>query len=314
MRHILAIVGPTASGKSTLGIAIALQFDGEIINCDSIQLYRRLEVGTYKVPIEERQGVPHHLIDILAPTEHFTAVDFAHRAAELVQDIDSRGRLALLVGGTGFYLRALREPLFPAPPTDLHLRARLRHIQSRKDAAHLHRLLARLDPNTSKLISPNDWSRTTRALEFYFQTRHSLAQCRVVRPSPPEWSERLQVFVLEPPRAELYERINRRTESMFNQGWVREVQHLLESGVPREAKAFGAHGYRRILQHLAGDITLEEARALTARDVRHYAKRQLTWFHREPALERLLGFGDDPFIQQRALVRVHQLLTLAQSA
>ncbi|MCS6817514.1 MAG: tRNA (adenosine(37)-N6)-dimethylallyltransferase MiaA [Blastocatellia bacterium] len=302
-RPILAVVGPTASGKSELGIVLAETFDGEIINCDSVQLYRGLYIGTAKVPPEKRRGITHHLIDVLEPTEHFTAGEYARRALSVIAEIEARGKLAILVGGTGFYIRALRQPLFPSPPTDLALRERLKRILERRGPEHLHRMLERVDREAAARIRPRDWSRTTRALEYFFQTGRRISDAQRERPAPPPLAHRLYLIALDPPREELYRRINRRAEEMFARGWIEEVQALLRSGVPETAKALQAHGYRRIVQYLRGEISLERAIELTQRDVRHYAKRQLTWFRREPNLTWFCGFGDDPNIQ-RAVIQM----------
>lgn len=304
-RPILAVVGPTASGKSELGIALAEAFDGEIVNCDSVQLYRGLYVGTAKVPPEKRRGIPHHLMDVLDPTEHFTAGEYARLAASVIEQIEARGKLPLLVGGTGFYLRALRQPLFPCPPTDLTLRERLKRLLERRGPEHLHRMLQRVDPEAAARIPPRDWARTTRALEYFFQTGRRFSEAQRERPDPPALAHRLHVIALDPPRQELYHRINRRAQEMFARGWVEEVQALLRSGVPETAKAFQAHGYRRILQYVRGEISLERALELTQRDVRHYAKRQLTWFRREPNVTWFSGFGEDPDVQRAVIDFVH---------
>jgi len=302
-RPILAVVGPTASGKSELGIVLAERFDGEIVNCDSVQLYRGLYIGTAKVPPEKRRGIAHHLIDVLEPTEHFTAGEYARRALAVIEEIETRGKLAILVGGTGFYLRALRQPLFPSPPTDLALRERLKRLLERRGPEHLHRMLERVDPAAAARIRPRDWSRTMRALEYFFQTGRRISDAQRERPAPPPLAHRLHLIALDPPREELYCRINRRAEEMFARGWVEEVRALLRSGIPETAKALQAHGYRRILQYLRGEISLARAIQLTQRDVRHYAKRQLTWFRHEPNIMWFHGFGDDPNVQ-RAVIRM----------
>jgi tRNA dimethylallyltransferase len=301
---VIAVVGPTASGKSELGIEIAIRFDGEIINCDSVQVYRRLYIGTAKVPTEQRRGVPHHLIDIVEPTVNFTAGEYAALACQQIGEIESRDRMAILVGGTGFYLRALRAPLFDSPSTDLELRERLRELIERHGPEHLHRMLTRFDPAAAARIPPKDWSRTTRALEFYFQTGTPISQAHGTEPLPPPFASRLYLMALSPPRQVLYARINKRTERMFERGWVDEVRALLDSGVPPTAKALGAHGYRRILQYLSGEFSLDRAIELTQQDVRHYAKRQLTWFRREPNVFWFEGFGDDPKIQAQVIEQI----------
>lgn len=294
MRYIIAIVGPTASGKSALGIEAALQLDGEIINCDSVQVYREIQVATAKVPIEERRGIPHHLIDFVSPSINFTAADWAREAVRKIHEIEARGKTALLVGGTGFYLRTLRQPFFPSPPTDEELRARLTEIRLTRGPEHLHAILARLDAREARNFSGRDWPRVQRAIEFYLQTGEQISAHRPLREEPGEHATRIRVFALNPPRAALYERINARTEDHFANGLVEEVRRLLEAGVPANSNALGAHGYRRVVEHLSGERDLASAIEQTKLDVRHYAKRQLTWFRREPDVQWLDGFGEDP--------------------
>jgi tRNA dimethylallyltransferase len=294
LRHIIAIVGPTASGKSELGIEVARQIDGEIINCDSVQVYREIQIATAKVPVEERRGVPHHLIDFVAPSINFTAADWAREAKKKIQEIETRGKTALLVGGTGFYLRALRKPFFPSPPTNDELRARLTRIRERRGPEHLHAILARFDAPEAANFSARDWPRVQRAIEFYLQTGEQISEHRPLREEPGEEASRIRVFALNPPREALYARINARAEMHFANGLVDEVRRLLEAGVPANSNALGAHGYRRVVEYLRGERDLEGAIEQTKLDVRHYAKRQLTWFRREPGVQWLNGFGDDP--------------------
>lgn len=304
-RPVIAVVGPTASGKSELGIALALRVGGEIINCDSVQVYREIEVATAKVPLEERRGVPHHLIDFVPPSVRYTAADWARDALKLIDEIETRGHAALLVGGTGFYLRALRQPFFEAPPTDEGLRRRLVRLRERRGAEHLHRLLRRVDAATAERLQPRDWTRVQRALELFFQTGRTLSARMVERPAPPPLqAARLRVFALCPPRAELYRRIDERTEAHFRAGLVEEVRRLLAEGVPADSSALGAHGYRRVVEHLRGERTLASAVEQTKLDVRHYAKRQLTWFRREPGVEWVEGFGDDESVQAHVASRL----------
>ena len=208
MTPVIAIVGPTASGKSTLGIEVALALDGEIINCDSVQVYQEIEIATAKVPVEERKGVPHHLIDFVSPSINYTAVEWAQEAVRKIEEIESRGRVPLLVGGTGFYLRALRQPFFVSPQTDEALRRRLNSIRDRHGAEHLHRLLSRLDPKAGAHFYPRDWPRVQRAIEVYLQTGQSIMDQKSERPDPHESSRRLRILALNPPRADLYRRIN----------------------------------------------------------------------------------------------------------
>lgn len=303
-RPVVAVVGPTASGKSDLGIALALRTGGEIINCDSVQVYREIEIATAKVPPGERRGVPHHLIDFVAPERTYTAADWARDALACVAEIEARGRTALLVGGTGFYLRALREPFFEAPPTDAELRRRLVILRERRGAEHLHRLLGRLDPERAAGLHPRDWSRVQRALELRLQTGEKLSTRLAERPAPPPHAARLRVFALNPPREELYRRIDLRAEAHFRAGLVEEVRALLARGVPADSSALGAHGYRRVVEYLRGARTLESAVEQTKLDVRHYAKRQLTWFRREPGVEWVEGFGEDPRVQEEVAGRL----------
>lgn len=303
-RPVVAVVGPTASGKSDLGLALALRLGGEIINCDSVQVYKEIEIATAKVPPHERRGVPHHLIDFVPPERNYTAADWARDALARIDEIESRGRTALLVGGTGFYLRALREPFFEAPPTDADLRRRLARLRERRGPEHLHRLLQRLDPERAARLAPRDWSRLQRALELRLQTGETLSARMAQRPAPPPQAARLRVFVLDPPRGELYRRIDRRAEAHFRAGLVAEVRGLLARGVPAEGSALGAHGYRRVVEHLRGERTLESAVAQTKLDVRHYAKRQLTWFRREAGAEWVEGFGEDPAVQAEVARRL----------
>ena len=296
-RQLVAIVGPTASGKSELGIELALRLDAEIINCDSVQVYQEIQIATAKVPLSERRGVPHHLIDFVMPDVTFTAVDWARAASEKISEIEGRGHNVLLVGGTGFYLRALRRPFFPSPATNEELRERLSKIRERHGAEHLHMLLRRLDPVEAGKLFPKDWPRVQRAIEFYFQTGTPISQSRPVRPPAPELAARLRVIALDPPRAELYQRIDARTEEHFRNGLVEEVRHLLDRDVPRNSSALGAHGYRRVVEYLNGERDLAGAIAQTKLDVRHYAKRQLTWFRHEAGIEWVAGFGEDAATQ-----------------
>jgi tRNA dimethylallyltransferase len=295
---IVAIVGPTASGKSTLGIAIALQLGGEIVNCDSVQVYKGVQIATAKVPVEERQGIPHHLIDFVSPSINYTAGDWARQATAKIEDIENRARLPILVGGTGLYLRALRNPFFPSPQTNEDVRLRLNQVRERRGAEHLHRLLQRLDPQSAAELFPRDWPRVQRAIEVRLQTGRRMSEQKGERPEPHGSVRRLRLTVLNPPRAELYRRINERTESHFAAGLVAEVEALLAQGVPPNSNALGAHGYRRVVEYLQGKRDLSSAIEQTKLDVRHYAKRQLTWFRRETGAEWFTGFGEAEDVQE----------------
>jgi tRNA dimethylallyltransferase len=293
-RLIPVIVGPTASGKSELGIKLALEVGGEIVNLDSVQVYRGISVATAKVSPSERRGVPHHLIDIVEPAENFTAGRYAQLAEQTIREIESRHRTAILVGGTGFYLRALVSPLFEGPETDLRLRKRLLAVRERRGAEHLHRMLARVDPAAAATLKPRDWSRTMRALEFYFQTGKPISEAQLRTPPAPKLAARIRVIALSPPRDQLYARINARAEAMFERGLVEEVRSLIQSGVPPDAKAFQAHGYRRVVEYLQGRRSLEDALNQMKLDTRHYAKRQLTWWRHWPGAMWINRFGDQP--------------------
>ena len=307
-RPIPAIVGPTASGKSELGIELALHLNGEIINCDSVQVYREIEIATAKVPLSERRGVPHHLIDFVPPEVNYTAGEWARAAAEKIEEIEARGRMPLLVGGTGFYLRALRNPFFPSPKTDEQLRRRLTEIRERRGAEYLHRMLRRLDPQAAAKLFERDWPRVQRALEVKLQTGERMSEQMPARAAAPPCAARIHVFALYPPRAELYARINERTEAHFAAGLVDEVRRLLNKGVPADSNALGAHGYRRVVEYLNGLRDLESALEQTKLDVRHYSKRQLTWFRREPEVEWIEGFGQDAAAQERVFDRLKLLI------
>ena len=298
---VIAIVGPTASGKSTLGIEVALRLGGEIINCDSVQVYQGIQIATAKVPLAERRGVPHHLIDFVSPNINYTAGDWAREAAATIEDIQRRDKLAILVGGTGLYLRAFRNPFFASPPTDDELRRRLNDLRELRGAEHLHALLCRLDPESARELYPRDWPRVQRAIEVRLQTGEAMSGKKTRRPEPHESARQLRLLVLNPERAALYARINERTEQHFAAGLVDEVKTLLAAGVPPNSNALGAHGYRRVVEYLEDKRDLASAIEQTKLDVRHYAKRQLTWFRREPGAEWFEGFGEDKAVQQAVL-------------
>jgi tRNA dimethylallyltransferase len=298
---VIAIVGPTASGKSALGIEVALEIGGEIINCDSVQIYSGIEIATAKVPLAERRSIPHHLIDFVSPTINYTAGDWAREAAVTIEDIRRRGKVPVLVGGTGLYLRAFRHPFFPSPQTDERLRHRLNELRARRGAEHLHRVLQRLDPESAAELYARDWPRVQRAIEVKLQTGMPMSKQKGARPQPHESARKLRLMVLDPPRAALYERINERTEQHFAAGLVAEVKMLMAQGVPANSNALGAHGYRRVVEYLAGGRDLASALEQTKLDVRHYAKRQLTWFRRESGAEWFAGFGEEEAVQQSVL-------------
>ncbi len=290
---IYAIAGPTASGKTSLGAELALRIGGEVINCDSVQIYRGIRIATAKPSDEEKLGIPHHLFDYVDPFVNYTAVDWARDAAEKIIEIEEKCRVPILVGGTGFYLRTLRQPLFDSPKTNVDLRERLRSIQHKHGPVHLHSMLKRIDPAAAESLSARDYVRVIRALEVFFQTGERISAKQPKRGTPPEFAHRIKLFVLDPPREELYEKINRRTEEHFAAGLVDEVKQLLADGVKDNTNALGAHAYRRVCEYLRGERSLESAIERSKQDVRNYAKRQLTWFRRETDVTWLHGFGGD---------------------
>jgi tRNA dimethylallyltransferase len=298
-RPIYAIAGPTASGKTALAVELALKAGGEIVNFDSVQIYKGIEIATAKPTEEEKRGVPHHLIDYVDPNVNYTAGDWARDAADRIAEIEGRGRVAILVGGTGFYLRTLRQPLFDSPKTDAELRERFRKIQTRHGAEHLHRMLCRVDPDAAANLQPRDAVRVIRALEVYFQTGEPISTQQRNRAEPQEFATQIRLFVLNPPREELYEKINTRTEQHFAAGLVDEVKQLRAAGIKDDTNALGAHAYRRVCEYLRGERDLPSAIEQSKQDVRNYAKRQLTWFRREPDTIWLDGFGDSDAVREQ---------------
>lgn len=299
-KSIYSIVGPTASGKTEIAVALALHLgNAEIINCDSVQIYQDIEIATAKPSAEEMHGVPHHLIGYVPPEINYTAADWSEDASRKIYEIEERGNVPILVGGTGFYLRALRQPLFESPKTDEKLRAKLAQIRERKGAEHLYKLLQRIDPPSAAKLFPRDYVRSQRALEVYFQTGKRMSELQPQRSKPPEFAKRIKIFALAPPRAELYEKINERAAVHFERGLVEEVKHLRARGVKDETNALGAHGYRRVCEYLRGERKLESAIEQTKQDVRNYAKRQMSWFRREPDVIWLAGFGAEIETRQK---------------
>lgn len=295
-KPIYVVAGPTASGKTALAVKLAREVGGEVINFDSVQIYREIEIATAKPSKEEMCGVPHHLMDYVDPRTNYTAADWAADAREAIADIEGRGRPVVLVGGTGFYLRTLMNPLFDSPKTDETLRRRLRTLRDKHGPEHLHKMLRRVDAAAARELPERDYIRVMRALEVYFQTGNRISEIRTERESPPDFVKRITIFVLDPPREVLYQKINARAEAHFSAGLVDEVEHLRKKGIRDDTNALGAHGYRRVCEYLRGERTLPEAVEKTKQDVRNYAKRQLTWFRREPSAIWLRGFGEDDHI------------------
>jgi tRNA dimethylallyltransferase len=290
---LVAVLGPTAGGKSALAIALAERYDGEIVSCDSTAVYRRFDIGTDKVPEGERRGIPHHLIDVADPAEEYTAARFGVEAAAAAREILGRGRLPILAGGTGFYFRALTRGLFPGPGRDARLRGRLGEIAVRRGPEFLHRMVARVDPPSAVRIQARDQVRLVRALEVYFLTGVPLTShfAATVSPLP---GVRTIGLCLDVPPAVLDQRIARRVHEQFRRGLVAETRALLDGGVPGTARPFGSLGYRQVVEHLRGDRDEEATRELIVRETRQYARRQLIWFRKEPNLESVPGPGDLP--------------------
>ncbi len=293
------VLGPTGSGKSELGLRIAREFAGEIVNCDSVQIYRRFQIGTAKVPEAERRGIPHHLIDLAEPGELFTAGDYARAARTVLGEIAARGRIPVVVGGTGFYLRALLEGLSPGPPRHEALRTRLQR-RERNRAGSLHRILTRLDPAAAARIHRNDLNKTLRALEVRLLAGRPISDLFAQGRTPLAGFRPIKIG-LSPDRELLYRKLDIRAAAMFERGLLREVRDLLAAGVPAGAKPFESLGYRQALEAVRGSITQEQAIASTQLETRRYAKRQLTWFRKEPDVQWLEGFGDDPDVIEQAL-------------
>jgi tRNA dimethylallyltransferase len=296
--RVLAVLGPTASGKSALGLALARRFDGEILNCDSTAVYRGFDIGTDKVGPAERQGIPHHLIDIADPTEVYTAAQFARDAAAVIREVHARGRLPILVGGTGFYYRALVRGLFPGPGADQALRDRLDRLAVRRGPERLHRLLAHVDPASGARIMPRDQKRIVRALEVYFATGTPLTAHFAATRSLIDDCD-VTAITLRLPADATAARVTRRVEVQFARGVVDEVRGLLARGVPPHARPFGGLVYRQIMEMLRGVRDEAATRALIAQENRRYARRQLIWFRKEPNLSWFDGPGESIDVQQR---------------
>ena len=292
-RHVLAVLGPTASGKTALGLALAERYGGEIISCDSTAVYRGFDIGTDKLPVDARRGIPHHLVNIADPTEVYTAAQFALDAARAIREIHARDRLPILVGGTGLYYRALTRGLFPGPGADEALRGRLNRVADRRGVERLHRMLQRADPKSAVRVMPRDRKRIVRALEVYLTTG---------RPLTSHFSETASLIsdcqvvplVLRLPAELTAERVALRVDEQFARGIVREVQGLLARGVPPDARPFGGLVYRQVMEMLRGVRDEAATRALIVQENRRYARRQLIWFRKEPNLIWFDGPGERP--------------------
>jgi tRNA dimethylallyltransferase len=305
---LIVILGPTASGKSALGIEIARRFNGEVVVCDSTQVYRHFDIGTAKVPLAEQQGIPHHLTDLVEPTEVFTAGEYRRRAEPVLAGIIQRGKLPVVTAGTGLYLRALLEGLADAPERSEDLRSRLRAIAQGRGAEHLHRILGRLDPQAASRIAPRDTQKTIRAIEIRLLARKTVADVYQAGKAKLSGFRATKIGLL-PNRKALYARINDRTSAFYASGWVDEARHLLASGVPANAKPFEFIGYRELSELIAGRISEIDAISLIQQSTRQFAKRQITWFRREPGVQWIEGFGDGSEVIRRATEIVRKALS-----
>jgi tRNA dimethylallyltransferase len=319
---LVVILGPTASGKTALSLALAEKFSGEIVNCDSVAMFREFDIGTAKPTAAERQRAPHHLFDSVEPTAYMTAGEYSRQARQVLNEIAARNHLPIVVGGTGLYLRALLEGLFPGPERSEDLRERLRERAAKRSSIYLHKILQHLAPPAAEKIHANDTPKLIRAIEVCLASRErgsrekgskeKGSQEKAPRQKMTElWQQGrdpLQGFGivrlgLDPDRAALYDRINRRAEQMFKTGLVEETRKLLDKCGPAIGP-LASLGYKQAIQLLRGELTCDQAVQSAQQAHRNYAKRQMTWFRREPEVTWLKGFGDDPTIQQEALERV----------
>jgi tRNA dimethylallyltransferase len=299
----VVVLGPTASGKTALSLSLAEQFHGEIVNCDSVAMYREFDIGTAKPTAAERARAPHHLLDCIAPDSHITAGEYARQARQVLDEIKARGRLPIVVGGTGLYLRALLEGLFPGPQRSEDLRERLRERAEGLGSIYLHRILRRLDRAAAEKIHANDTPKLIRAIEVCLASRQKMTDLWQQRGRDPLRGFRILRLGLDPDRQALYDRINRRAQQMFEVGLIEETQLLLKK-YGDSAAPLSSLGYRQAVQFLRGELTREQAVQAAQQAHRNYAKRQMTWFRREPEVHWLRGFGDDAQVQHEATAQV----------
>lgn len=306
-RRLLVILGPTASGKSALGISLAEKFGGEVISCDSTQVYRHFDIGTGKVPREEQRGIPHHLVDLVEPHEVFTAGEFRRRAMAALEDVSSRGKLPIMTAGTGLYLRSLLEGLAEIPERSEELRERLREHLKYRGPEYLHNLLKKLDPEAASKIAPRDAQKAIRALEVCVLSGDRISKLhRKGRVGLQGYA--VTKLGLAPPRDALYARIDLRVQEMLEAGWLGEVKRLIEQGVPASAKPFTFLGYSHLRKHLQGELPLVDVVRQIQQSTRRYAKRQITWFRRESDVYWFQQFGDAQTVVEEAAEVVEPLL------
>ena len=296
---LVVLLGPTGSGKTALSLHLAERMRGEIVSCDSVAVYREFDIGTAKPSPQDRRRAPHHLIDIVAPTELLTAGDYSRLARHAIHEISVRDRLPIVVGGTGLYLRALLAGLFAGPPRSEELRERLRERVTARGAAYLHKLLERLDPTAAHAIHANDIAKVIRALEVALSTRRPITELWQEGREPLRGFHILRIG-LNPHRGALYQSLNARAAEMFSHGLVEETRGL-QSRYGQAARALNSLGYRQAVQYLAGELTLLQAIGAAQQGHRNYAKRQLTWFRREPDVHWIEGFGSDPEVQRQSV-------------
>ena len=295
---LVVVLGPTASGKSALALHLADRLQGEIVSCDSVAVYREFEIGTAKPSREERARIPHHLVDIAGPAERITAGDYSRLARNALRDISARRKLPVVAGGSGLYLRALLEGLFPGPPRSDELRTRLHERAAERGAAHLHRLLRRMDPAAAQAIHANDVAKVVRALEVSISARAPMTGLWRQGREPLSGFQILRIG-LNPDRDALYQRINDRARQMFSAGLVEETK-TLAARYGDSPWPLSSLGYKQAMQYLRRELSLEQAIATAQQGHRNYAKRQMTWFRREPDVHWIAGFGSDPAVRREA--------------
>ncbi len=299
---VVVVLGPTASGKTALALAIARRFEGEIVNCDSIAMYREFEIGTAKPTAAERAEIPHHLLDYVDPLADVTAGEYARQARQVLQEIAGHSHLGIISGGTGLYLRALLEGLFPGPQRSEELREGLRARVEERGASYLHRILQRLDAAAAKRIHANDVPKMIRAIEVCLAARQPITELWQQGREPLQGFRILRLG-LNPERESLYARINQRAARMFDEGLIEETERLLAKYGER-ARPLASLGYKQAMQFLRGELDQKSAQAAAQQAHRNYAKRQMTWFRREPDVYWLAGFGDDAAIQAESIAIV----------